>query len=332
MDDDLCTGEWHHIDLQQEGNVMKEIYPLRLLKELHPYHLNWDLAAASPFECAFEMQRKGMDLDTSVDLAYAGWMLARWKSYQQVYDVDPALAMALGEQAKGADESYKLPAELLLNLPYPALCFKTIPIKYEKSKEEEGFYYTGWMLVSIDDSDENNKSLVVCFERTEGNGRDDPLFRLPIVKDGTIGDSLKELIQDIEKTGIVAEKEIAKAEMQMALFAAQIILYIQSSGADVRRVPRGTKNKRKSSKEKPIKQVNVGYNIGRTLRKSRAIYEYDRKESTGKHTRPHVRRGHFHSYWVGHKDSSDRRLVVKWIAPIFVGGKDQDDVTVTKVK
>ena len=41
---------------------------------------------------------------------------------------------------------------------------------------------------------------------------------------------------------------------------------------------------------------------------------------TGKSKAPHSRRGHWHHYWVGKKDSGERRLILKWIAPTFVNG------------
>ena len=33
---------------------------------------------------------------------------------------------------------------------------------------------------------------------------------------------------------------------------------------------------------------------------------------------PHSRRGHWHHFWTGAKNSDDRKLILKWIAPTFI--------------
>ena len=46
--------------------------------------------------------------------------------------------------------------------------------------------------------------------------------------------------------------------------------------------------------------------------------------------RPHVRRAHWHSYWVGQKDQPEARSVVlKWLPPIPVNVQDAGDLTTT---
>ena len=46
---------------------------------------------------------------------------------------------------------------------------------------------------------------------------------------------------------------------------------------------------------------------------------------THKPHRPHTRRGHWHHYWTGTKDN--RKLILKWTAPIFVGGSSDNIIT-----
>ena len=48
--------------------------------------------------------------------------------------------------------------------------------------------------------------------------------------------------------------------------------------------------------------------------------------SVGK--RPHSRRGHYHHYWVGSKKDGTRRIILKWVAPMFING-DIDDIIPT---
>lgn len=46
------------------------------------------------------------------------------------------------------------------------------------------------------------------------------------------------------------------------------------------------------------------------------------------HKRKHIRKGHYHSYWVGKKDSPDRHIILKFLMPVLVG-KDNPDEELT---
>ena len=52
-------------------------------------------------------------------------------------------------------------------------------------------------------------------------------------------------------------------------------------------------------------------------------------EAHGSPKRPHTRRGHWHHYWKGERGSSHRKLILKWLAPIFIKGYDVNDNVVT---
>ena len=60
--------------------------------------------------------------------------------------------------------------------------------------------------------------------------------------------------------------------------------------------------------------------------------EHEPAEPTGTHAspRPHIRRAHWHSFWVGKKDQPDARSVtLKWLPPIPVNVTGVDDLTTT---
>src|SRR5271157_6628010 len=62
-----------------------------------------------------------------------------------------------------------------------------------------------------------------------------------------------------------------------------------------------------------------GISPGAALRQ--ALSEHEPSEPTGTHAspRPHIRRAHWHSFWVGKKDQPDARSVtLKWLPPIPV--------------
>ena len=49
--------------------------------------------------------------------------------------------------------------------------------------------------------------------------------------------------------------------------------------------------------------------------------------------RPHTRRGHWHHYWVGSDKDNSRKLILKWTAPMFIGGGSDDTIaTVNKIE
>lgn len=85
------------------------------------------------------------------------------------------------------------------------------------------------------------------------------------------------------------------------------------------------------------KRWDVGYRVGAAIRKCRDALgtdpygdtsDADPKKSSAKGgtKRPHTRRGHYHHYWVGSEKAGTRRLVLKWIAPAFIGGSAGDIV------
>ena len=75
---------------------------------------------------------------------------------------------------------------------------------------------------------------------------------------------------------------------------------------------------------------DVGYRIGAALSAHRLTG--DQKSAKGSKRlhaspRPHIRRAHWHSYWIGsRKKPKERELVVKWLHPILIGGKSGDIV------
>ena len=63
---------------------MENIYPLKLLKRIEPYHVSWSRLSSSPFEAAVELRNKGMDTNEVFDVCYMMWLAGRWKSYPQI--------------------------------------------------------------------------------------------------------------------------------------------------------------------------------------------------------------------------------------------------------
>ena len=122
----------------------------------------------------------------------------------------------------------------------------------------------------------------------------------------------------------------------------QLILYICSINKDVNENEEQKKIYRKSNGSpkdvfREVRKWDVGYRIGNTIRQyqhssksvsdvSSSDNQSSEKKSTAK--RPHSRKGHYHHFWVGSKKDNSRKLVLKWIAPMFING-GQDDIVAT---
>ena len=88
---------------------------------------------------------------------------------------------------------------------------------------------------------------------------------------------------------------------------------------------------------KEVRQYEVGFRYGNTIRANRKSYKKEinaghRKESlTTRSVTSHYRSAHWHSYWVGSGDN--KKLIVKWVEGVFVkGNKESSDVVVHEVK
>lgn len=82
-----------------------------------------------------------------------------------------------------------------------------------------------------------------------------------------------------------------------------------------------------------------GYRYGASIRKKKVNYEKSERnqdEQTEfcikiKRSLPsHTRRAHWHHYWIGPK-SGERKLILHWIAPVFVSGTESGVAVVHKV-
>jgi hypothetical protein len=121
-----------------------------------------------------------------------------------------------------------------------------------------------------------------------------------------------------------------------------LVLYLCSQAAEVRD---GGGGDRRPTHPRPVKTKKgvrlfpperatpweVGYRLGAALRK--AMLEHNTGvEPAGTHAspRPHIRRAHWHSFWVGQRAVPEARSVVlKWLPPIPVNVQDTDDLIPT---
>ena len=120
-----------------------------------------------------------------------------------------------------------------------------------------------------------------------------------------------------------------------------LVLYLCSQAAEIREAGAGKRVPTHPKPQKTKKGVRifapdhpsrweVGYRLGAALRQ--ALSAHEPAESTGTHAspRPHIRRAHWHSFWVGKRDQPDaRKATLKWLPPIPVNVQGVEDLTTT---
>ena len=108
------------------------------------------------------------------------------------------------------------------------------------------------------------------------------------------------------------------------------LAYLCSANADIAAVytPRKEKRRNNAKKRSQATWHEVGYRIGAQLRNYNR-QKSERGEKTGRKVRPHMRRAHWHRFWIGPRDG-ERRLVLKWVAATMVG-VDIENATLHRV-
>lgn len=99
------------------------------------------------------------------------------------------------------------------------------------------------------------------------------------------------------------------------------LLYIVSKNADVRTVYTPQQSRPKRSRQTDCTVHDVGFRIAPGLSEVRRAADSVGRGNggTGRHVSTHVRRGHWHGYWLGPKNAPTD-LVIKWVAPVIVNG------------
>ncbi len=113
-----------------------------------------------------------------------------------------------------------------------------------------------------------------------------------------------------------------------------LLAYLGSTHADIvdtrdRPIPEPRARTRHAPPLESVKNYQVGLRIGPLLRKGPVNRHNSSSESvhSDRTVMPHLRKAHWHHYWTGPKSDPDqRKLVVRWIHPVFVGQNETTPV------
>lgn len=255
--------------------------------------------------------------------------LYSWRATQGIYRIDPEIYASLVD----TDVSGSIPSDTFLRMPEYCLYVETPGFSYTKISGEVqtvyGFFAkldpemkTGqpWLAFLLDCKSgidsisvrlESNKSLSECIDAAIG---------VASARDG------RDLKAD----------EAAKRNMSALLTPlVNIVLYICTQANDI------TGNQGKPSfpvaqqtKLGPIflpptapKVWDVGVRIGAELKAARLRSNSSQEGGhTGNSVRPHIRRAHWHGFWVGPQDG-ERSFDLRWLPPIAVNVGDVAEIS-----
>lgn len=254
--------------------------------------------------------------------------LCSWRLTRGLYSFDPDMLTAVCQTSIEED----LPTSPLLQLPEWCLYILTPGLLFD-GKDLQGFF------AHLDCNPDGAPELRLLLDF--GDGR--LSLTLPLeLKHPTLSSSLRASRDRLVQTlGGVAEspdiESIAKADLfeysSWITVLVSLVLYLCSANADIRSQADGSavpkqpspKRTRKGVRFFPAEQPtewDVGYRIGEALRHLRGASNTSQPgggEIQSRHISPHIRRAHWHTYWVGPlREAGERRVTVKWIPPVAV--------------
>lgn len=258
-----------------------------------------------------------------------------WAQTKQAFEFDSTLYDALTSQPLGGN----IPKEALLRLPVPCVYISN-QFALDEETVAEGFF--AWLEYDVNAKWMELRLLFLL------PGTDDSLpFVCPL--EGTLEEGLQKLGESAKFRGQAARLKVPSlgkdgADRVKALFgkAMNLLLYLCAEEPDYAAPPRRSRAKpastgfSKSPAPSKVNMTEVGVRIGATMRQGMIAARRSEGRAEGRtHASPvpHIRRAHWHHFWTGAKASEERKLVLKWIPPVFVGGSDAEATpTLHKVK
>ena len=167
-----------------------------------------------------------------------------------------------------------------------------------------------------------------------------------LIPGGTISDGIEKAVQvsldNLHRTSLSpAMKELSirsiRESKEIAMQAAQLVLYICADNAEIKENDTQAKIYRKSDRitdrYRELRKWDVGVKTGTILRAAR---KRDQEESTdpvlsetpGKNytrihkARPHVRRAHWHHYWTG--SAANKKLILRWVNTMLINADGEE--------
>lgn len=239
---------------------------------------------------------------------------AAWRVTQGVYRFDADLYNSLVSQPMDGN----IPCEALKRLPEWCVYIETINAKF-LDQPIVGF----WAHLEKDMND-GREELRLVLMAEDG-------FNIPVaiyLGDWTLDEGLRRMHKEAERQTGLNFPVIDYASDITPL--VQLVLYLCAENADIPTRPVHPNTRVRQSGQvdvaREVRTWNVGIRVGASIRRyrneemqrEREIRDDEQTEQrTRESPRPHIRRAHWHHYWIGPKDGK-RELILHWLPPIPV--------------
>ena len=337
---------------------MKKCYPLELVNRVaNKYQDCWNIvedfrndstlpwwdkrcyipiAAGLAIAADGDMSKKAIwNSSLEADLIVA---TAAWRLHKQVYLLDPAMEKVLINQA---DQNLKIPIDILNKIPFFCVYIETTTME-----DMDGFFVHF-------ESDTNTGELELRFLIVLKDG---DIFPIPfhLIEGGTIADGINASFEKANenqhmlhtnKYEIDDAKDYAR---DLCCKLLQLVLYVCSKNKEMIEDPVQKKITRQpksfqfiKDKYREVQRWNFGEKSGDFIRKFYKTHDFEeevkkknetnitnnpkRSKTNGTPKRPHLRKAHWHHYWIGSDNKENRTLELKWMAPMFIHKDDVDE-------
>ncbi|MBF0140060.1 MAG: hypothetical protein HQL74_07255 [Magnetococcales bacterium] len=295
-------------------------------KELENFHLNngrdglpsWPKWCFAPLAAGVAVASQSHAIPAAEMVASIIVGVGTWRMTKGIYSVDPAVRQALmSTPLTGA-----LPIDIFYHLPEWCVYIE-IPDHPVMGMSLQGAYvWLEW------DANTGRHELRLLLDGDE---------LIPMVLHLIPGATIEECLQaavDVALSNAMARGLEAGFHLQEITDTISpilsLVMYLCSDEPDVVYRPEpaarpGNPTPRKIKKGMKIfaaenpRVWDVGSKIGGAIRAARERHP-SAESQPGQSPAPHIRRAHWHAYWVGKHGSQERRVILKWIHPIFVGG------------
>lgn len=248
--------------------------------------------------------------------AYA--MFASWRYTKGIYSFDNYLFDELIDQP----HTDIIPVEVLKRSPEWCILIKFPKKIYIEDLQIE----LDSILYSIDAYLANEKEEMFLGLVPILNNNPICCMSVPLSLNKTISESLEIYNKGITYVESVPIETQIRIDTKVTAKFLPFILYLCSEEPEItgNEKPGGFKHKITNHRGYPkiyvpphIRNFKVGEETGKKLKTFRELVE------TKKVIRPHIRRAHWHGYWVKSKETKELEFTYKWLAPSFVIGKNK---------
>ncbi len=249
--------------------------------------------------------------------------IVQWRTYKKIYNFDKDLLELIFDQ-RCMDSIMKIStdSDFFKKLPFNGLCM------YDSMNDN---------IIIVSSEDHKNKKILLFHSIKRSDLKDYnsvdgmmsfTMYPVVLYENMTIEEAL---LKDFDNESKAKEfSDIYKRCISM-------LAYILSVNSDISKSSKTINTYRENTgaikdKFREIEEMDVGIHIGAAVRMHKIKYNSSSEHSkNGSSKCPHVRSGHYHSFWTGKRDSDNRNLIVKWIPPMFINSDKSENVNINNV-